>query len=163
MSVERGAYRRQVFELIQAEWTLLDFVVGRLTPSDRRIQVLDAEATDPWTIEFVVVHIAGWKRNATRVAERFVAPDACLDDRFPAEILALDLNQFNHQVFLDWQAGKTRAIEEHRQAHCDLVTTLERVPENCLVAGDRPVLWLTPALGHSGFHRSNHIERLLRH
>ena len=155
--------RREIMRLIQAEWTLLDFVVGRLTASDRRIQVLDAEATDPWTIDFVVLHIAAWKRNATGVAEQMLGAKAQFDDRFPAEILGLDLQEFNHSVFVEWQAGRTGTLQEHEQAHQNLIETIERVPESCLTAGDRPVLWLTPALGHSGYHRTNHIERLLNH
>jgi Mycothiol maleylpyruvate isomerase N-terminal domain len=151
--------RDELLAIVDAEWRRLDQTVRALSPNELARPVFtDEAAPDPWTIGFVVFHLAEWKRNAVRVAALLEAGSPPMGG-FPAQILGIDVAEFNSASFNAWRSREPDVLTEHHAAHHELVAAVSRLPEEHLLTDDdRPRAWLTPALGHSEFHRRKHIE-----
>ena len=147
--------------LIDTEWRRWERLIGRMSGDDFTRQLFEGEAGSArWTIRDVLTHIAAWKRNTIRVAEMHEAGAELSLELTPDEVLAIDVNTFNDDVYRRWrERSVAEAIAEHRSAHAELMAILRRLPATKIPP--RPTqTWLYPATWHPRLHRLHAIDAL---
>jgi hypothetical protein len=149
--------RADLLAAIDAEWRALDELVQGIEPKQFELRVLADEAPEPWRVRDLLVHLAAWKRNAIRAGHR-------REDRddYPADVLGLDMDEFNRTVLVTWRERPLRdVLDEHSRAHQDLVAMVVEMPLELLTVDGRPRRWLAPALEHTRGHLEGHLRPAL--
>lgn len=147
--------------LIDTEWRRWERLIGRIGADDFTRQLFEGEGgSATWTIRDVLTHIAAWKRNTIRVAQMHEAGAGLSLELTPDEVLGLDVNKFNHDVYQRWREHSVaEAIAEHRSAHAELMAVLRRLPAEKIPP--RPTqTWLYPATWHPRLHRLHVLDAL---
>jgi hypothetical protein len=147
--------------LIDTEWRRWERLIGRIGADNFTRQLFEGEAgADTWTIRDVLTHIAAWKRNTIRVAQMHEAGADLSLELTPDEILGIDVNAFNDDVYRRWRdRSVAEAIGEHRSAHAELMAILRRLPPGKIPP--RPTqTWLYPATWHPRLHRLHVMDAL---
>ena len=139
---------------VEANWRDLDGLVSGLAEEDwQRVVPADGPETETRTVADVIAHIAMWKQNALKIAMAQAGAEAEPADGYPSQVLGFDFNEFNQEVLLEWRGQPvTSVLARHRAAHHGLISALEALPDDRLLAEGRPRRWLRPALGHLGDH-----------
>lgn len=152
--------KEELLQEIGDIFSRLDKVASDLSSDDMAKAVAwQDDETEGWTVGQCLVHIAAWKRNAAKIAEKQIEGDKPVDD-YPTAVLGLNRDGFNAQLLVKWNVKARReTLDEHRFAHELLLGLLEALPEDRLLVeeadGDvRARRWLKPALSHS----TNHLE-----
>jgi len=146
--------RAGLLAAITDTWSELETFVNGLTEHEFGLRTPGlGEGADVWTVRDVVVHLAAWRRNVSRVAELQAAPNAQRLNDFPGTILGFETHPFNAALLREWRDSPLSAVlDEHRASYTEMVRALELVPERNLLLRGRSVLWLTPGMGHAHLH-----------
>lgn len=147
--------------LIDTEWLRWERLIGRIADDDFTRQLFEGEAgSAAWTVLDVLAHIAAWKRNLIRVAEKHEAGAELSLEATPDEVLGIDVHAFNDEVYRRWRdRSVAEAIAEHRSAHVELMAILERLPAEKIPPHERQT-WLYPATFHPRLHRLHVMDAL---
>lgn len=146
--------RAQLMAEIEESWQELDGLVRGLSEDDwhRPLAKEDPDA-DAWVVADGIAHIAAWKQNSLKIAMAQAEAGSEPVDEYPSAVLGFDTAEFNREVLLEWRDQPiTSVLARHRAAHHGLLAALDALPDDRLLAGDRPRRWLRPAIRHIGDH-----------
>jgi uncharacterized protein (TIGR03083 family) len=147
--------------VIDREYQRLNEIVDHLSPETMERPAFDPEfGSAPWTVKDLLVHMAAWKRNATRVSEKVKSdPSSVPESGTPDEILEIDVDQFNRDTYERWREKPLdEALAEHRAAHEELVTALKSLPPELIPQPTSRNIWPYPAIWHVKMHRMDIVD-----
>ncbi len=146
--------REEVIERTVSEFEQLDRLIANLTDAEWNLLVPRPETKDPWTVKDAVAHITHWKADVVRKAMRMPVPP---------EERGLNINAGNHLIYLRWHARPTQEVLAwHRQVQHEMLATLKQAPQAWFSGRERKADWPYDLDGHSAYHRTKDIERVLR-
>ena len=147
--------------VIDREYQRLNNVLDNLSPDAMERPAFDPEfGSAPWTVKDLLVHMAAWKRNATRVLEMVKAdPSSVPAAGTPDEILDIDVDTFNRETYERWRESPLdEALAEHRAAHQELMSALESLPSEQIPQPTSRNIWPYPAIWHVKMHRMDIVD-----
>jgi hypothetical protein len=153
--------RHPTLEVIEREWASLNEVLDGLAPEQMEHPVYDPELeSEPWTVKDLLVHMAGWKRNAIRVIDMLKTdPSSVPSAGTPDVILQIDGDAFNREMYERSSAGSVEdAMAEHRAAHSELMAALGSLPSEQIPQPTSPNIWPYPAIWHVRMHRMDTVN-----
>ena len=146
--------RAEVIKRANAEFKLLDKLVGRLTAAEWKRPLARGETKDPWTVKDALAHITHWKMGVSLSAR---------GEHWPPDERKLNITDGNRLVYLRWRKRPPKEVLAwHRQVQRDLLKALREAPSDWFTRRTRSSDWPFDLDRHSAEHRVKDIERALK-